>query len=50
MDFIKPPPTSMKGNSGVLVAVDRISQLIHVVPFSQDPSAPEAAQLFLDHI
>lgn len=50
MDFITPLPRSKKGNSGILVVVDRLSKMIHVVPFPKDPSAPEAAQLFLDHV
>lgn len=47
MDFVKRLPKTNKGNSGILVVVDRLSKMIRIVPFQEDPTAPETAKTFL---
>lgn len=50
MDLIEPLPRSEKEKIGVLMVVDRLSKMIHVLPFSKDPSAVQATHFFLDYI
>lgn len=48
MDFIFGLPPDARGNTGVLVFVDRFSKMVHLVPVSVNISAAECAALFID--
>lgn len=49
MDFVTGLPVS-KGCSVVFTVVDRFSKMAHFVPLPKLPSAPEAAQILIDHV
>jgi len=50
MDFVKPLPKTTNGNIGIFVVVDRLSKMIRITPFNNDPNGPETAQLFFENI
>ena len=50
MDFVKPLPKTANGNIGIFVVVDRLSKMIRIVPFSEDPDGPKTAKLFFENI
>ena len=50
MDFVKPLPKSKSGNTGIFAIVDRLSKMLRIISFKEDPTALEAAKLFFENI
>jgi hypothetical protein len=50
MDFITPLPKTARGNAGLFVAVDRLSNCIRIAATPANVDAPEVARLFHTHI
>ncbi|MCO5597091.1 hypothetical protein L7F22_051165 [Adiantum nelumboides] len=50
MDFIVTLPISSKGNTQILVNVDRFSKMAHFIPCKITVPAPDIASLFIQHI
>jgi hypothetical protein len=50
MNFITPLPKTARGNAGLLVAVDRLSNLIRIAATHATVDAPEVARLFHTHV
>ena len=48
-DFITGLPT-VKGNSQILVIVDRFSKMAHFVPLPEKVDAPSMARVFIDQV
>ncbi|KAE9338451.1 hypothetical protein PF008_g12064 [Phytophthora fragariae] len=48
MDFIFGLPRDAEGRTGVLVFVDRFSNMVNLAPVAADVTADESAELFLD--
>ncbi len=49
LDFVSGLPPS-KGNTVILMVVDRFSKAVHFIPLPKFPSARETAQLMVDHV
>ncbi len=49
LDFVSGLPPS-KGNTVILTVVDHFSKAVHFIPLPKLPSAPETAQLMVDHV
>ena len=49
MDFVFGLPND-KGCTGILVFVDRLSKMVHLVPVSENVTAEETAQHFIEHV
>jgi hypothetical protein len=49
-DFITDLPKSAKGNSAILVVVDRFSKGAHFIPCTSKETAESTAQLFLENV
>ena len=50
MDFITGLPTTSRGNNSIMVVVDRMSKMVHLLPTTQNVTAPGVAQLYQDRI
>lgn len=50
MDFITPLPKTLRGNSGILVVVDRYSKMMHAIPTPSSCTALITARLFHDFV
>jgi hypothetical protein len=50
MDFITPLPATSRGNTGILVVVDRFSKMMHAVPTPSHCTAITTANLYHDFI
>ena len=50
MDFVFGYPRDTRGNTGVLVFVDRLSKMVHLVPVRKSITATQCAQLFVEHV
>jgi Integrase zinc binding domain len=50
MDFITDLPKTPKGNDSILVMVDRFSKMVHFAPCAISCTAPQAADLCVQHV
>lgn len=50
MDFITPLPRTSRGNTGILVVVDRLSKMVHLIPTTSACTAPATASLYHDFV
>jgi hypothetical protein len=50
MDFILELPPDGQGHTGILVFVCRLSKMVRLVEVKKSVTAPQAAQLFVDHV
>lgn len=50
MDFITQLPCTKQEHDSILVAIDRLSKLVHLIPTRCDVDAAEVAQLFVQHV
>ena len=50
MDFIFDLPSDRHGHTGILVFVCRLSKMVRLVAVRRSVTAPQAAQLFIDHV
>ena len=50
MDFITHLPKTQAGHTALYVVVDRLTKLVHIAPTTDNATAEETAQLFLDLI
>ena len=50
MDFIFGFPSDPRGNTGILVFVDRLSKMVHLIPVSVHVTAEESARIFIDTV
>jgi hypothetical protein len=50
MDFIFELPPDGQGHTGILVFVCRLSEMVRLVAVTRSVAAPQAAQLFVDHV
>ncbi len=50
MDYIYGFPSDPKGNTGILVFVDRFSKMVHLIPVSVNITAEESARIFVDTV
>jgi hypothetical protein len=50
MDFIRPSPKTARGNAGLFVVVDRLSELIRISATPATVDAPEVARFFHTHV
>jgi hypothetical protein len=50
MDFIFELPPDGQGHTGILVFVCRLSKMVRLVAVKMSVTAPQAAQLFVDHV
>ena len=50
MDFITHLPKTQAGHKALYVVVDRLTKLVHIAPTTDNATAEEKAQLFLDLI
>lgn len=48
MDFVFGLPRDSRGNTGIVVFVDRFSKMVHLAPVSPNVTAEETAAIFLD--
>jgi hypothetical protein len=46
MDFVGPLPVTSKGNDNIMVAVDRLTKMVHLIPCRITITAPQVASLF----
>ncbi|GMF40023.1 unnamed protein product [Phytophthora fragariaefolia] len=50
MDFIFELPADARGHTGILVFVCRLSKMVRLAAVRKSVTAPQAAQLFVDHV
>ena len=50
VDFITHLPETPRGNTAIVVFVDRLTKMVHFVPTRDDADAAEVAQLFLENV
>jgi len=50
MDYIFGFPSDPKGNTGILVFVDRFGKMVHLIPVSVNVTAEESARIFIDTV
>ena len=50
MDFIFGYPADNRGNTGILVFVDRLSKMVHLAPVKQTVTGRQCAALFIEHV
>lgn len=50
MDLITQLPKSKKGNDAIVVFVDKLTKMVHYAPTTTDCSAPQLADIFLEHV
>ena len=50
MDFIFDLPADRHGHTGIMVFVCRLSKVVRFVEVRRSVTAPQAAQLFIDHV
>ncbi|POM63065.1 Pol protein, partial [Phytophthora palmivora] len=50
LDFVFGLPADVKGNTGILVFVCRLSKMVHLAPVRDKVTGKQAAQLFLDSV
>ena len=50
MDFITDLPKTSKGNTSILVVVDRFSKMVKIIPLNKNTTAPHIANVFFKHV
>jgi hypothetical protein len=50
MDFIVGLPCTEAGHDAIMVVIDRLSKLTHLIPTVTDATAPDVAELFVNHV
>jgi hypothetical protein len=50
MDWITGLPCTAAGHDAIMVVIDRLSKLIHLIPTVTNATAPDVANLFINHV
>ena len=50
MDFITDLPRTSKGNTSILVVVDRFSKMVKIILLNENTAAPHIANIFFEHV